>query len=101
MMALRYPTFFNRDPLAAGFWGLAGTIGLINLGRFTTPWILWPIFFLWLYVTIYHEIARSTRLNKKGYFSGRRVHGYWVYEEMQGSHSAALMLPVANTELGR
>jgi hypothetical protein len=40
------------------------------------------------------------RLNKKGYFSGRRLNEYWIYEEMQGNSVAALMLPVANTEAG-
>jgi hypothetical protein len=52
-MANRYPTFFTRDPLPGAFWCVAGTIGLINLGRSTSPWILWPIFFLWLYATVY------------------------------------------------
>ena len=40
------------------------------------------------------------RLNKKGYFSGRRVNEQWVYEEVQGYNVVALILPIANTEPG-
>jgi hypothetical protein len=101
MMALRYLTFFNRGPLAAGFWGLAGTIGLVNLARSTTPWILWPIFFLWLYLTVARNLVRGMRLNKQGYFSGRRLDEHWIYEEIQDRKVAALILPIVRTEIGR
>jgi hypothetical protein len=100
VMANRYPTFFTRDPLSGAFWCVACTVGLVNLGRFTTPWVLWPLLFLWLYITVSRSVTRSMRLNKKGYFSGRRLNEHWIYEEMQGNSVAALMLPVANTEPG-
>lgn len=99
-MAYRYPSFFVRDPLSGVFWCVASTVGMVNFGRSTTPWILWPIFFLWLYVTIFRNVTRSMRLNKKGYFSGRRSNENWIYEEMQGYHVVALVLPIANTEPG-
>ena len=41
------------------------------------------------------------RLNKKGYFSGRRLKKHWVYEEMQGRDAVALILPVVRTGYGR
>ena len=44
---------------------------------------------------------RSMRLNKKGYFSGRRLNEHWVYEEMQGRDAVALILPVVRTGHGR
>jgi hypothetical protein len=100
-MASRYPTFFTRDPLSGAFWCVASTVGLINLGRFTTPWILWPIFFLCLYATVYRNVMRSMLLNKKGYFSGRRMNEHWLYEEMQDRKVAALILPIVRTEIGR
>ena len=100
-MANRYPTAFTRGPLSGVFWCVAGTVGLVNLARSTTPWILWPIFFLWLYLTIYRGAVRSVRLNKKGYFSGRRVDEHWVYEEMQDRDVVALILPIAQTGYGR
>jgi hypothetical protein len=100
-MPNRYPTFFTRDPLSGAFWCVAGTVGLVNLGRSTSPWILWPIFFLWLYLTVYRNVMRSMRLNKKGYFSGRRLNEHWVYEEMQGRDAVALILPVVRTGHGR
>jgi hypothetical protein len=99
-MANRYPTAFTRDPLSGAFWCVAGTVGLINFGRFTPPWILWPIFFLWLYATVYRSVTRSMQLNKKGYFSGRRMNEHWVYEEMQGHDVVALILPTAHTGPG-
>jgi hypothetical protein len=99
-MAYRYPSFFSRDPLSGVFWCVASTVGVISLAWSTTPWILWPIFFLWLYVTIARSVTRSMRLNKKGYFSGRRVNEQWIYEEVQGFHVVALILPIANTEPG-
>jgi hypothetical protein len=99
-MAYRYPSYFTRDPLSGVFWCVASTVGIINLGRSTTPWILWPIFFLWLYVTITRNVTRSMRLNKKGYFSGRRSNENWIYEEMQGYNVVALVLPIAHTEPG-
>jgi hypothetical protein len=100
-MPNRYPTFYNRDLLSAVFFGVAGTVGLINLARSTTPWILWPIFFLWLYSTIARNVVRGMRLNKKGYFSGRRLHENWIYEEMQDRNVVALILPIVQTEIGR
>jgi hypothetical protein len=96
-MANRYATFSTRDPLSGIFWCIAGTVGLINLGRFTSAWILWPIFFMWFYATIYRQVTRSLLLNKKGYFSGRRLNGHWVYEEMQCYEIKALILPMAHT----
>jgi hypothetical protein len=99
-MANRYPTFLTRDPLAGAFWCVAFTVGSINLGRYTTPWVIWPIFFMWLGATVYRNFIRSTRLSKKGYFSGRRVNEHWIYEEMQGLTVAALVLPIVNTEPG-
>jgi len=99
-MANRDHTFLTRDPLAGAFWCVACTVGLINLGRYTTPWVIWPIFFLWLGATVYRNFIRSRRLSKKGYFSGRRLNEHWIYEEMQGPNVAALVLPVANTEPG-
>ena len=99
-MANLYPTFSNRDPLAAAFWAIGGTVGLITFARATTPWILWPVFFAWLYVTIARNVTRGRRLNKEGYFSGRRLRKCWIYEEMQGYNVATLILPVDNTEPG-
>ena len=100
-MANRYPTFFTRDPLSGAFWCVAGTVGLINLGRSTSPWILWPIFFLWFYATLYRGVIRSMRLSKRGYFSGRRLNEHWVYEEMMDRNVVALILPVTRTGHGR
>ena len=94
VMANRYPTFFTRDLLSGAFWCIAGTVGLVNLGRSTSPWILWPIFFLWLFSTVYRSVIRSMRLDKKGYFSGRRLNEHWIYEEIQGCDVLALILPV-------
>jgi hypothetical protein len=99
-MEYRYRTFFTRDPLAGMFWTVAITVGGVNLGRSTSPWILWPVFFLWLYLTIARNVTRSMRLHKKGYYSGRRLNGYWIYEEMQGYDVVALLLPVTNTDPG-
>jgi hypothetical protein len=44
---------------------------------------------------------RSILLNKKGYFSGRRMNEHWIYEEMQDRKVAALILPIVRTEIGR
>jgi hypothetical protein len=96
-MANRYPMLFTRDLPSDAFWCVAGTVGLINLGRFTSPWILWPIFFLWLYSTIYRNVRRGKQLNKKGYFSGRRINEHWLYEEIQGRDVVALVLPITIT----
>lgn len=92
--------FYNRAP-----WNLIVGLSLFcvmvaAIALFTTPWILLIPFVIGMYVFARRNIVRTMSLKQKGYFSGRQVNEHWIYEERQGFVTAALVLPVSNTEPG-
>jgi hypothetical protein len=76
------------------------TFGFIQIARSTSLWILLVPLLMFIYTSVKRETLRSLSLWNRGYCPGRRLHSYWLYEEVQGFNLTALLLPVENTEPG-
>jgi hypothetical protein len=92
--------FYNREP-----WNML--IGLsyvvlmfLMVASVTSPWVLAIPFLLWAYFFVKLRVTRMVLLWRKGYFSGRRVRGDWIYEERHGKLDRSLSFRVENTEPG-
>jgi hypothetical protein len=94
------PIYYRVDPWNLVIGVVALTIGLVQMARSTTPWILSVPLLMFIYTSVKRETMRSMALRNKGYYPGRRLYDHWLYEEVQKLSVAALVLPVENTEPG-
>jgi len=92
--------FYRVDPWNLVFGVVAVTFGFVQIARATSLWMLLVPLLMIIYSFVKRETLRSLSLRNKGYFPGRRLRDYWLYEEVQKYSVLALLLPVANTEPG-
>jgi hypothetical protein len=98
--AKQKPVFYRVDPWNLVIGVVIVTFGFIQIARSTSLWMLLVPLLMIIYSFVKRETLRSLSLRNKGYYPGRRLRDYWLYEEVQKFSVLALLLPVANTEPG-
>jgi hypothetical protein len=94
------PVFYRVDPWNLVIGVVVIIFGFIQIARSTSLWLLLAPLLIFIYTSVKRETLRSLSLKNRGYYPGRRLYGYWLYEEVQGFNLVALLLPVENTEPG-
>jgi len=73
---------------------------LYGLSVHISPWIIVAIISFLLLSLLWARIVRSIHLRKKGYYSGRRHQGKWLYEEIRDGAVESILLEIENTGPG-